>query len=137
MTKHRCDSELSQLDTFDERFDYLKLSGQVGALTFNTDRHINQKFYNSHEWREVRRHVILRDQGCDLGVPGFEIGGEALIHHVNPMRVEDIIHSELWILDPEYLVLTCMDTHNAIHYGNKSLLPKVVLSRSPGDTKLW
>lgn len=129
--------ELSQLKTFDEKFAYLRLEGGVGRSTFGFDRHINQRFYTSREWKDIRRHVILRDQGCDLGIVGHEIYISPLIHHMNPMDANDIIHGEDWILDPEYLITTKHDTHNAIHYGLESLAPRVVTERSPNDTKLW
>ena len=129
--------ELRQYSTFDDRFDYLRLKGDVGRSTFGFDRYINQKFYTSYEWKEARRRVIIRDQGCDLGIPGYEINGALFIHHMNPMSVDDIIHGESWIFDPEYLISTTQKTHNAIHFGDESLLPKVVVARSPNDTKLW
>lgn len=136
-TRQRTYTELSQLLTFDERFNYLKLYGNVGRETFGFDRHINQRFYRSSEWRRVRDFVIVRDDGCDLGIPGYEIHGELLIHHINPMSVKDITHGEEWIFDPEYLITTTRRTHNAIHYGDDIQTPKVVIARSPGDTKLW
>jgi hypothetical protein len=135
--KDKSYSELSLLDTFDERFDYLKLHGGIGRSTFGFDRYINQRFYNSREWKEVKNYVIVRDNGCDLGILGYEIHVSPLIHHMNPMRVDDILHKEGWILDPEFLILTTTDTHNAIHFGVKSAYPKVVTERTPRDTKLW
>lgn len=137
MTTTRRYSELRRLSTFDERFEYLLLGGQVGRSTFGFDRHINQKFYMSWEWKRVRQQVILRDEGCDLGIPGYEIHSNLLIHHINPMDSNDIVHGEEWILNPEYLITTTHATHNAIHYGDRSLLPKVVMARNPGDTRLW
>lgn len=136
-TTIRTYTELSRLETFEERFDYLKLSGGVGRATFGFDRHINQQFYMSREWELVRQHVIVRDLGCDLAVPGYEIHTGLLIHHMNPMTPDDIIHQEEWILDPEFLILTMHRTHNDIHFGNKRLTPRVVAERTPGDTKLW
>lgn len=130
-------SELRRLHTFEDRFEYLRLGGQVGAATFGSDRWINQDFYQSYEWRYIRDQVIVRDQGCDLGIPGYEIHTELLVHHINPMSSDDIIHGEEWILDPEFLITTCNTTHNAIHYGTASLFPKIVPDRRPGDTKLW
>ena len=121
----------------DERFEYLRLGGGVGRETFGFDRHINQQFYMSHEWQTVRRHVMIRDEGCDLGVPGYEILHGPLIHHMNPMTVDDVVHGEDWILDPEFLITTTHSTHNAIHYGVEKLAPKVVTERFPQDTKLW
>ena len=137
MTKIRRYSELALLDTFDDRFEYLKLEGSVGSETFGFDRHINQRFYTSREWKDIREYVIFRDNGCDLGIIGYEIQIEPVIHHINPMGVEDIVHGNDWILDPEYLIMTTHDTHNAIHYGGRSMYPKVVAERSPNDTKLW
>ncbi len=130
-------SELIDLNTFDERFEYLKLGGGVGRATFGFDRHINQQFYTSREWQDIRQYVILRDEGCDLGIIGYEIYVGPLIHHMNPMGVADILHKESWILDPDFLITTTHNTHNAIHYGTKSLYPKVVSERTPRDTKLW
>lgn len=130
-------SELERLRTFDDRFEYLRLGGGVGEATFGFDRHVNQQFYSSVEWQQVRNYVIVRDDGCDLGIPGYEIGAEILIHHMNPMGLEDILRHADWILDPEYLITTTHQTHNAIHYGARNLGPKVVLNRSPGDTRLW
>ena len=129
--------ELSRFNTFDDRFEYLRLGGSVGRSTFGFDRHINQKFYKSMEWKRSRDFVIIRDDGCDLGIPGYEIHSELLVHHINPMAVEDILHGEEWIFDPNYLITTTHATHNAIHYSDASLLPKVVVSRQPGDTRLW
>ncbi len=130
-------SELQRLDTFEDRLDYLRLGGGVGRSTFGFDRYINQQFYTSHEWQDIRRYVLLRDEGCDLGVIGYEIHTSPLIHHMNPMNVDDILHKEDWILDPEYLITTTHDTHNAIHYGSVNPYPKVVTQRKPHDTKLW
>lgn len=137
MMNIRSYSEMSSLQTFDERFDYLKLGGGVGKSTFGFDRYINQQFYTSREWQDVRRYVILRDEGCDLGVVGYEIHTQLLIHHINPMLVDDIIHHAEWIIDPEFLITTTHNTHNAIHYGTDKPYPKVVIHRSPQDTKLW
>lgn len=136
MSKIRHYSELRRLDTFEERFEYLELKGSVGQSTFGFDRWINQQFYRSYEWDKVRSRVIARDGGCDLGIPGYEIHSGLLIHHMNPMTADDIKHGEEWILDPEYLITTTLNTHNAIHYGDRSLLPHFV-ERKPGDTKLW
>ena len=130
-------SALYKLVYFEERFEYLKLNGEVGRATFGFDRYINQKFYTSYEWKIARRDVILRDNGCDLGIPGYEIHGALVIHHMNPIVLDDIIHGEEWILNPEYLITTTQNTHNAIHFGDESLLPKVVIQRSLNDTKLW
>lgn len=137
MTRTRSYSGLHKLFYFEERYEYLKLDGEVGRATFGFDRYINQKFYTSYEWKMARRDVIIRDNGCDLGIPGYEIHGALVIHHMNPMVSDDIIHGEEWILNPEYLITTTQNTHNAIHFGDESLLPKVVIARSPNDTKLW
>ena len=130
-------SELSHIPSFEGRFQYLKLGGNVGRETFGFDRYINQRFYSSFEWKRVREEVIVRDNGCDLGVPGYEIHGGLLIHHINPMTADDVSHGEDWILDPEFLITTTHNTHNAIHYGTDTLLPKVAIAREPGDTRLW
>ena len=137
MTMIRRYSELRHIPTFEERFDYLKLNGSVGRETFGFDRYINQRFYTSKEWRDVRHHVIARDLGLDLGAEGYEINSRILIHHMNPIVVDDILHKNDDILDPEFLITTCHNTHNAIHYGDSSLLPKPLVERSRGDTKLW
>jgi hypothetical protein len=137
MTTVKSYSELRRFDTFDERFEYLKLNGQVGRSTFGFDRHINQRFYMSYEWKYAREQVILRDNGCDLGIPGYEINVEILIHHMNPMNVDDILHGEEWIFDPDFLITTTKNTHNAIHYGVENPYPRVVVARNPNDTKLW
>lgn len=129
-------SELILVDTFEERFEYLKLDGHVGYETFGFDRHLNQQFYASREWKQLRAHVISRDYGCDLGVPGYEIEHGLLIHHINPMTPHDIVHGEEWILDPEYLITTTKRTHNAIHFGD-DIRPLGAVERAPGDTKLW
>lgn len=123
--------------SFEDRFEYLKLGGSVGASTFGFDRYINQEFYSSWEWKNVRRHVIIRDKGCDLAVLGHEIHTDILVHHLNPMTPNDVIHQEAWIIDPEFLICTTKNTHNAIHYGDRSLLRVPYVPRSPGDTKLW
>ena len=129
--------ELRQLSTFEDRFAYLSLQGEVGLATFGFDRWINQHFYRSREWRQVRDQVIVRDHGCDLGMPGYEIYKDLLVHHMNPITPEDLIHHEGWVLDAEYLITTSHRTHNAIHYGDESLIPRRPVERRPGDTKLW
>lgn len=135
--KTRTYLELSALETFEERFEYLVLHGEVGSKTFGFDRYINQSFYASSEWKQARRAVIIRDNGCDLGATGHEINGELLVHHINPLTAEDIVGHDDWILNPDFLITTTQATHNAIHYGNRSLLPKPFIPRTPGDTKLW
>lgn len=130
-------SELRRLGTFEERFDYLSLKGRVGESTFGFDRWINQQFYTSRQWRQVRNEVIVRDGGCDLGIEGYEIHDRIYIHHMNPMTVNQIESGDPSILDPEFLISVTHNTHNAIHYGDASLLPKPLVDRKPGDTKLW
>lgn len=130
-------SELVRLPTFEERFEYLKIGGSVGIETFGFDRVFNQKFYLSDEWRDVRDYVIVRDNGCDLGVKGYEICGTIIIHHMNPISLDDIRHSTKFLLDPEYLISTVLDTHNAIHYGDSNLLMKVPIERTKYDTCPW
>lgn len=130
-------SELKRLETFEERFEYLKLSAQVGIETFGEDRYLNQAFYRSAEWRRIRIHVIARDGGYDLGVEPYEIFEKILIHHMNPMKVEDIQNRSSEILNPEFLISVSHETHNAIHYGTFPRVPKIVVERKPGDTKLW
>lgn len=130
-------SELIQLETFEERFRYLALGAAVGHATFGAERHINQSFYASRAWRELRHEIMIRDDGCDLAFPGYEIGFRPVIHHINPMTVEELEHGERVTLDPENLITTTHRTHNAIHYGDESQLPRELVSRRPGDTKLW
>lgn len=137
MSRIRTYSELSRLETFNDRYQYLKLSGVVGDNTFGFDRWINQEFYRSRQWKSIRDAVIVRDNGCDLGIPGFEIYRGLLVHHMNPISMDDILHGEEWILDPNFLITTSHRTHNAIHYGDESLLPREPITRKLGDTKLW
>lgn len=130
-------SELCRIETFEDRFRYLSLKGRVGESTFGFDRYLNQKFYTSREWRNLRRDVIVRDNGCDLAVDGFEIFDRVYIHHMNPMTVNNIVDGDDSILDPEFLISVSHKTHNAIHYGDEQLLPKKYVERYPGDTTLW
>lgn len=130
-------SELIRMSKFEDRYEYLALRGAVGESTFGFDRYMNQHFYTSRQWRVLRNHIIVRDEGCDLGVRGFEIHDRIYIHHMNPMGVEDLVHSNEDVLDPEFLITTTHRTHNAIHYGDRSLLPKEYSPRKPNDTKLW
>lgn len=129
--------ELRRFVTFEERFDYLSLGGVVGRETYGFDRYINQNFYRSKQWANVRDQVIVRDNGCDLGIPDREIHNRIYIHHMNPMVVGDIIHSNPDILDPEYLICVTHETHNAIHYGDKTKLKQLYVERKPNDTRLW
>jgi len=128
---------MSRYSQFEDRYNYLRLMGEIGASTFGFDRYINQRFYTSREWRLVRHQVIIRDNGCDLGAPGHDIYGTIFIHHMNPMTVEDVKYGNNDILDPEFLVTVTHRTHNAIHYGDERLLPQPFVERKPGDTKLW
>lgn len=130
-------SEMRQHDTFEDRFEYLKLGGGVGVSTFGFDRYLNQRFYTSRQWRQVRDHVIARDEGLDLAVPGYEIYDRIVIHHLNPMTVEDLESGNADVLEPEFLVTTTHQTHNAIHYGDARLIRRQPIERRPGDTKLW
>lgn len=129
--------ELKILKTFEERFEYLKLGGGVGIETFGFERYLNQVFYHSEEWKKVRREVIIRDNGCDLGILGREIEKGILIHHMNTITMEDIRDRNPLIFNPEYLVCCSLRTHNAIHYSDASKLLKDPIERKVGDTKLW
>lgn len=129
--------ELIRFDTFESRFEYLKLSGSVGRETFGFDRFINQDFYRSAQWRNIRTHVIARDLGNDLALEGFPIHDKILIHHMNPMLPDDIAYGDEDILNPEFLITTTLTTHNAIHYGDINSIPRGPAERRPGDTKLW
>ena len=129
--------ELRLLRTFEERFEYLKLGGVVGNSTFGFDRYVNQELYHSNEWRHTRRVVVLRDNGCDLGIPNHDIHGRLLIHHIMPITLEDIESGSDRIFDLDNLITTTIDTHNAIHYGDASLLPRLPVVRKKNDTCLW
>lgn len=130
-------SELIQLPTFEERFRYLQLNGVVGEDTFGFDRYMNQIFYRSQRWKEIRDFVIIRDNGCDLGIPGREIHSRVIIHHMNPIRLSDIENESAYLLNPEYLISVTHNTHNAIHYGDDNLLVKPPIERSKNDTCPW
>lgn len=130
-------SELITLPTFEERFNYLKLKGQVGKDTFGFDRWLNQIFYRDPEWKSIRDYVIVRDNGCDLGIDGYEINGRILVHHMNPISKEDILERSKYLLDPEFLISTVHSTHNAIHYGDEDLLIKTPIERTKNDTCPW
>ena len=134
---NRSYSELRRFHTFEERYDYLQLRGEVGRSTFGFDRYINQQFYTSTQWKQIRDHVIARDLGLDLGVEGYEIFDRVIIHHMNPMTPEDIESGDGSILDPEFLITTTHRTHNAIHYGDRKLLRPAMVERRPGDTRPW
>lgn len=130
-------SELIVLPTFKERFEYLRLDGEVGKETFGFDRWMNQLFYRSEEWKAIRRMIILRDNGCDLGVEGLDIYGRVLIHHMNPITKDDVVNRTDLLMNPEYLITTSFITHNAIHYGDESLLIEKITERSKNDTCPW
>lgn len=133
----RCYSELSKLKTFDERFEYLKLAGKVGVDTFGFDRYLNQKFYRSPEWKRVRRDVIIRDEGRDLGVAGYELQNGIYVHHMNPLTAKDLEEGNTIALNPEFLICVSFNTHQAIHFGDKSLLPKLAPERFNNDHCPW
>ena len=130
-------TELMKLQTFEERFRYLKLVAQVGKETFGFDRYLNQEFYHSQEWKSIRNEVIVRDNACDLGIPGREMSKYILIHHMNPISKDDLIHQTDFLLNPEYLICTSKRTHSAIHYGDESLLFGDIIERSKDDTCPW
>ena len=130
-------SELILLPTFEERYQYLRLNGRVGEETFGFDRWLNQRFYKDPEWLAVRDKVIIRDNGCDLAIPGREIHSRILIHHMNPITKYDILQRSRYLLDPEYLICTFKHSHDAIHYGDENLLFKDPVERKPNDTCLW
>lgn len=135
---NRTYSELITLPTFEERFKYLQLNGAVGRDTFGFDRYLNQYIYQrSQRWKSVRDKIIVRDNGCDLGVEGYSIYGRIIIHHMNPISVEDILSDRDWIFDPEFLICVSHRTHNAIHYGDESLLPQTLIERTKNDTCPW
>lgn len=125
------------LPTFEERFRYLQLDGKVGQDTFGFDRYLNQIFYNSDEWKDIRDFVIVRDHGCDLGILDREIRGRILVHHMNPISKEDILKRSKFLLDPEFLISTIKNTHDAIHYGDESLLITAPIIRTKNDTCPW
>lgn len=130
-------TELSKLKTFEERFEYLSLHGRVGQDTFGFDRYLNQAFYKSPEWLKIRNDVIVRDNGCDLGIDGYELIGRVYIHHINPITREDLITHNPEVLSIDNLISTSYDTHQAIHYGDISGIDKRIIERKPGDTKIW
>lgn len=133
-------SELRRLSTFEDRYRYLRLSGIVGESTFGFDRYLNQMFYQSGEWKRARNRVIIRDNGCDLGIEGREIQGSIIIHHMNPVPVEELRfrgYNFEDLLDPEYLISTVLNTHNAIHYGDERLLLRDPIERTRNDTCPW
>lgn len=130
-------TELSRLSGYKDRYLYLKENGRVGEETFGFHRYINQIFYKSDEWLSIRDHVIVRDNGCDLGVAGYELYGSIIVHHMNPITIDDIRNRSKYLLDPEYLITTASLTHKAIHYGNEDLLVLPLTERRAGDTCPW
>ena len=130
-------SELVKLQTFSERYNYLRLVGQVGSTTFGFDRYLNQSFYTSRDWRQVRHAVIARDAGCDLGLEGYEIFDRVYVHHMNPLTKKQVLAADKNMFDLEYLISCTLNTHNAIHYGDPNSLVRLPPERRPGDTTLW
>lgn len=130
-------SELSKLETFEDRFNYLKVEGSVGIDTFGFDRYLNQALYRTSKWKKVRDQVIIRDRGCDLGVADHEIYKGIIIHHMNPITKRDILNEDPNVYDPEFLICTCLNTHNAIHFSNESILLREPIERKKGDTCPW
>ena len=131
-------SDLIQIPTFEERYEYLKLGGEIGVETFGFERYLNQRFYRSKEWKALRYEIIVRDNGCDLGVIGYEIYGKIYIHHMNPITADDIRNNTEYLMNPEFLISTTHNTHNAIHYGDSDLLNAAVpVERTKNDTCPW
>jgi hypothetical protein len=135
--KIRTYSELRRIPTFEERYQYLRLTGMVGETTFGFDRYLNQILYTSSRWRRTRDNIIIRDDGCDLGMRDYEINGIIYIHHMNPLTIEDVGFDRPIIYDPRFLICTSFNTHNAIHFGSESLLPQLPIERRPNDTCPW
>lgn len=133
----RAYSELITFPTFEERYRYLRLEGKVGEDTFGFDRWLNQSFYKDPEWRAIRDKIIIRDNGCDLGIPGREIYSRIIVHHMNPITKDDILSRSAFLLNPEYLICTVKNTHDAIHYGDEGLLIKAPIERTKNDTCPW
>ena len=134
----KCYSELIQIPSYIERYRYLKIGGKAGEITFGNERYLNQLLYKSPEWKSFRRAIIVRDEGCDMGVPGYEITGQILVHHINPITVDDILNRDDKVFDEENVICVCKTTHNAIHYGSEELLVvDEIIERRPNDTSLW
>lgn len=136
-TNDRTYSELISIPDYLERFHYLRLDGRVGQETFGYDRYLNQTLYRSEEWKRFRRDIIIRDNGCDLACEGFEIYGKIIIHHINPITIEDVVRRSAKIFDPENVIACSMNTHNAIHYGDATLLVTGPIIRTKYDTCPW
>ena len=130
-------TELKRIGTFKERYEYLRLAGIIGESTFGFDRYLNQLLYTSDKWRNLRNQIIIRDNGCDLGMEGYDLHNRIIVHHMNPLTIDDVINVSDDIFNPEYLICTSMKTHNAIHYGDESLLPQLPVERLPNDTCPW
>lgn len=131
-------SELKKLNTLKDRFRYLSLDGKVGIETFGFDRYLNQKFYNSYEWRKLRDEILIRDDGCEMGLKGYPISGRILVHHMNPLKEKDIVDLTDYVMNPDYLICVSHDLHNAIHYGDEEILKRYfVVKRTPNDTCPW
>lgn len=137
MTRIRSYTELKRIRSYEGRYEYLRIRANVGVPTFGFERYLNQRFYTSIQWRNVRNYVIARDYGRDLGIEGYEIYDRVIVHHMNPMAIGDVIDGDESILDPEFLISVALMTHNAIHFGDENLLIKTPVVRRPGDTKLW
>lgn len=137
MARVRSYRELHEIHSHRERFQYLQVHARIGVATFGFERYLNQRFYTSREWRHARNAVIARDRGCDLGIEGYEVYDKIIVHHMNPLNPDDITEGHPRIFDPEYLICVTQITHNAVHYGDESLLAKPPVERRPGDTKLW
>lgn len=137
MNLNRCYSKLITLNSFEERFNYLKLDGKVGAITFGSKRYLNQILYTSDIWKSFRREIIIRDCGNDLACFGYEISGLIIVHHIDPITIDDVINRNPKVFDPENVVTTRLSTHNAIHYGDESILIKLPVERKPNDTIPW
>lgn len=136
-TTNRSYAEFARINSFEDRYAYLRVSSSIGIATFGFERWLNQAFYTSTQWRQVRQEVIARDRGCDLGIEGYELYDRIYVHHMNPMTVEQVDKGDPAILDPEFLISVSLTTHNAIHYGDERLLVKPLVQRRRGDTKLW
>lgn len=129
--------DLKRIPSFEGRYEYLRIGGLVGESTFGFDRYLNQLLYASDRWKKVRNEVIIRDNGCDLGIEGYDLHNKIIVHHMNPITIEDVTEVRDDIFNPEYLICVSQRTHNAIHYGDQSLLPQLPIERRPGDTCLW
>ena len=134
----RCYSDLIKMDSFEDRFNYLALHGRVGQDTFGYERYLNQMVYHNHKWKALRDQIIIRDNGCDLGLEGYDIYDKIYIHHMNPITAGDIVNNSEFMWNPEFLICVSFSTHNAIHYGDESYLTRnQVIERKAGDTRLW